>query len=127
MKFWVTVGFLVIIIISVGIFGYIQYRSLNEEREAHAATQQQLNALQANQHVTEATVQIFRVSQDVNQGTLFNPALVEVVPIPESLLHDRYVRNPAALQGAIWRLPLQANSIITYAKEQSKNKLTIWR
>ena len=114
MKFWVTVGFLGIAIIAAGIFGFIQHRNLNEEREAHASTKQQLNALQADQQITEATVQIFRVSQDVNQGTLFNPALVEVVPIPESLLHDRYVRNPAALQGAIWRLPLKANSIITY-------------
>ena len=112
MRFWIAVGVLGGLLVIVTIVAIMRHNAFLAEQEAHAQTQAQLNAMQL--HVAEATVNIFRVSQSVNQGTLFNPALVEVVPIPESLLHERYVRNPSLLQGAIWRIPMAAGGIITY-------------
>lgn len=114
MKFYITVGVLVALIIGILTFGLIKQSELKKERIAHESTLATLSELQAQSFATENTVNIFRVSESVDSGTMFNPALVEVVPIPESMLNDGYVIAPDDLQGAIWRIPLHKNSIITY-------------
>ena len=116
MKFWIAVAVLAAVIIGVSIYAYMLHGDLIAEQEAHARTRSQLDAMQV--HVAEATVNIFRTSQAVQQGTLFNPALIEVVPIPESLLHERFVRAPQNLQGAIWRIPVSARGIRRECKRQ---------
>jgi hypothetical protein len=111
MKFWITVGVLGAIIVGVVIYAFMLNGDLKEERLAHAETKQTLESLKV--YTAESTVNIYRTSQAVKQGTIFNPAAVEVVPIPASLSNDSYILSPEALQGALWRLNMPANSIIT--------------
>ena len=104
-------GLSVLLLIAI-IFGVIQYRTVEERDMTIKNLQRDLQLALAI--APESTISIFRVAAPVRSGTLFDPSVIEVVQIPESLKSDAFITDPELLRGAIWRLNLETHGLITY-------------
>jgi hypothetical protein len=116
MELWQKIVMIVmgVIILVFATLFILQIRATSARDLTISGLEQDLRAAVTQVHTPEATTSIFRVTEPVRAGTLFNPNVVEVIQMPVSHMSPAYITDPELLRNAIWRIGLEVFGHITY-------------
>lgn len=113
MEIWqkVLLAVLAILLVIAVSFNIIKIRQVKALKEDIVELQNQLSELKKE----EPKVTVLRVHPDYNikSGTIFDPSVIEVALLPESLSSPAYVTDINMLKDGIWRINVRGGGLIT--------------